>query len=189
MSSFSSVQQSEPSSQNLDVSDVIGPLSPLREGDGAPGIHPNLRLHNNRYVIYEHDKDEIFMRWWKETEWRFDPGSDHHRYPHWNSTTRTSEAWKGYTQVADRRDGHPKLLCGYCDNIIEHPNNKNGGSSGMRQHTNSNNCRDKARAYGRCRVRVGMQNQTTLKVRIRLPLYNYYEIARLTFSSSEKDDR
>ncbi|KAI9784871.1 MAG: hypothetical protein M1816_000716, partial [Peltula sp. TS41687] len=103
------------------------------------------------------------MAWWKETEFgekvaaNDNPGF---RNPNWLSTTRTAPAWAEFIQAAERTTGRPKLICRHCDEVLEHPNNRNSGSSGITAHLNRETCKKAARRRGQIQQRV----QQTLKV-------------------------
>ena len=43
-------------------------------------------------------------------------------------------------QAATKKNSHPKFICRHCNKVLEHSNNKNTGSTGLKIYTKSHAC-------------------------------------------------
>ena len=142
---------------------IVSPLSAIPDSQTEACLDSRLQIHNRRWVLFDHDLAEVFMEWWKETEFGEKMAANDNprfRNPNWLSKTRTAPAWAEFVQAAERTTGRPKLICRHCDEALEHPNNRNSGSSGITAHLNRETCKKAVRRRGQTRQRV----QQTLKV-------------------------
>ena len=114
-------------------------------------IDSALQVHPGGYIFYTFNTSQKFNEWWLQTEYGAGvaAGSDR-RYmnPNWDSSGRTAEAWSLFHEAAERVTGRPKIICKLCDEVLEHPNNKNAGSSGLKIHIESKGCKKKAHMRG-----------------------------------------
>ena len=122
-------------------------------------------------MIYSFDQLEAFNDWWNLTSYGQHVAGGHARDPHWASTTCSAEGWVDFIQAATKRKGHPKLICRHCDKVLEHPNNKNTGSTGLKTHTKSYACHFAARQKG--------SRETCFPIQAKLKVSNARTIARI----------
>ena len=152
-----SPEQDNPSSSTQTLYST--PTDGLVSAAYAAGLPPS-SLKRNRLKSHIIWKDErpykrAFLEWWRSTAWGLKVHRRLEADPLWASTSRTSNYWRVFIQLAQMYNGKPYLECSICGKILEHPNNKSNGSSGMRKHLRSDACRHSPQ---------GRRQQSTLDV-------------------------
>ena len=104
--------------------------------DPAQFLH--LLLSQTHY-LYLPDSATTFMEWWQTTSYTvaMTQGKPKHHNPVWQLTSQTSEVWSNYQQVAHWMTGLPKVICISCQAVLDHPNQKDHGTSSMSKHQES----------------------------------------------------
>ena len=130
-----------PHSESFDIkSDVSVVPSSITEPD--PCL---LRVGEaKRFIQYEEADADAFRTWWKTTEW----ARNHSKEIRWQLNTKTSTVWQVFKQLAELRNGKPKVLCLQCDKTLEHPGIKHSGTNSLKTHINSAACKRQSSIRG-----------------------------------------
>jgi hypothetical protein len=86
-----------------------------------------------------------FLTWWSATPWA---KNNTKNAIIWDDSKRKANFWEWIIPVARATDGKPFCLCTICKSVLEHPNVKNGGTSGYSKHLKSQTCIHAAKAKG-----------------------------------------
>jgi hypothetical protein len=119
--------------------------------DNGKGVAENLGItEDGLFVIYSKDQNEDFLLWWKQTAWYTETADRGFRHPRWGSMITPSVLGK-FSQVAARRTGEPRVICGFCGANLAHPQaTRYGKAWTLENHLRSKSCREKqigAEAY------------------------------------------
>jgi hypothetical protein len=87
-----------------------------------------VRNRKGTHFIWEEDKNEEFMRWWKITEHSKGPN------PHWGSKRRKTEIWSHFAECAQITSGEPALSCRTCHQTLVHPSVRRNRNSAAARH-------------------------------------------------------
>lgn len=88
------------------------------------------------YVIYSEMAKDDFVSWWLQTDY------GRKKQIRWNARQQ-SDVWKNFDQVANAKDGTPRVMCKRCKKVLDHPQqHRNGnGTSAMIKHLKGIGCR------------------------------------------------
>jgi hypothetical protein len=112
-------------------------------------------VHNNKYILFETTKKAEFLEWHTKTIWYYKqeqrPSKQVTRIA-WGHR-KQSKIWDQLCEVADKKDGTPKILCRRCDKILQHPagkgksstNSSRTGTSHLKNHLQSDHCMQASR--------------------------------------------
>jgi hypothetical protein len=101
-----------------------------------------------------------FVEWWLKTG--FGLQSECRDTLHWDGK-KTSDSWKHFEQVANKRTGEPKAMCKRCLSTLAHPGYKRTGTSVLRAHLRGGTCNVDRRKQDIIKL---IQNSVS-------PFYNY----------------
>jgi len=103
-----------------------------------------------QYIVYSRANADAFNAWWETTPWAKgnDAKGDNKVNICWHSKARTSKVWDGFKQVAEKQSGTPKVVCILCYTALEHPQAKNTGTTSMKCHLQTSNCRKRSAMKG-----------------------------------------
>lgn len=138
--------------------------SPLETPD--PFDEPLSKLaqsQNGKYFVWKHKDHQTFLDWWLQTSWVINQNVDKDdlvRKLRWDSSSRTSQVWQQFDQVADQKTGTPWVLCRKCQGkaVLVHPCVRNTGTHSMSTHLTSKQC-----DRGSGRKSIGEDRQTTIQ--------------------------
>jgi len=109
------------------------------------------RLSHCRIFNPHEDKKADFLAWWKTTRWYTinHPKTEHTKtlLVNWGSE-KSSNCWEFYYEGATIIQGDPKLVCKQCFGTLAHPGPDHGGTSNMRAHLKTMQCKKKAKFRG-----------------------------------------
>ena len=71
-------------------------------------------------------------------------GTPSSRRPIWNNRRRNAKWWEYFSEGADLQ-GSPVVICNLCETSLEHPEPKNLGTSNMKRHLTTGNCKQKGK--------------------------------------------
>lgn len=119
--------------------DFLRPNIPLAVPSCLIHVGPDRR---KAFVLYDKMSHNDWVDWWLQTDF------GRKSKIKWDST-RHSEIWSHYNQVAHSIDGAPKVMCQRCGTILEHPYTVNPkaigkvqyhGTSTMQKHLKTAGC-------------------------------------------------
>jgi hypothetical protein len=84
------------------------------------------------FVLWTEMTNNEFVQWWLTTD--FGRGKKRNLF----EAERRASCWKHFDQVADIKDGTPKVMCKRCGTILHHPANSHQGTSSMNKHYTRN---------------------------------------------------
>jgi hypothetical protein len=91
-------------------------------------------------VLYDYDSSEVFLTWWKMTDYgrRCLHGDDN--YPNFDLINHRSVAWKVMYEEAEQATEKPSGFCQRCKKQLVHPNFNNISASAFSNHFKSALC-------------------------------------------------
>jgi hypothetical protein len=118
----------------------------------CPPPSPQLRLTTNKKnVIWTKEDANVFEEWHALTPYMLqviqkeaELGTASSKRPAWNNPRRNAKWWGYFSEGADLR-GSPVVICDLCDTSLEHPEPKNLGTSNMKRHLTTGNCKQKGK--------------------------------------------
>jgi hypothetical protein len=87
-----------------------------------------VRIRKRTHYLWEEEKNEAFISWWKTTEYRKGPD------PHWGSKRRKTEIWSHFDECANITTGEPAICCRTCYLVFVHPSIRRNGNSAPSSH-------------------------------------------------------
>lgn len=124
----------------------ISPTRPTIAPSSLSRVGPPLQKN---WILYPYDStcDDMedsrkkFVSWWLTTEYGSQP--DVKNTIRWESKNR-SDIWDSFSQVANEKNGKPKVMCKSCLCTIGHPRYRRSGSSPMTAHLKTGSCSKRA---------------------------------------------
>ena len=98
------------------------------------------------YVLYTRmgKESEEYTDWWFQTSYgKMDAQKKKGRI-NWDAR-QSSDVWKHFDQVANAKDGKPKVVCRQCKAVLDHPQLGNGTST-MVKHVKGSGCQRKVKS-------------------------------------------
>lgn len=112
-----------------------------------PGNISILTINGLKYGKYEKVYHSAFMEWWKQIPVGMiiynGKINEKFHHPHWDGDRTRGDLWDQFDQLAELHTGKPVLQCHTCQSIIQHGIHHNNGTSGMKKHLNSKDCKGK----------------------------------------------
>ncbi|OXV09426.1 hypothetical protein Egran_02811 [Elaphomyces granulatus] len=92
-------------------------------------------------------------------------GTTSSKRPIWNNRRRNAKWWEYFSEGADLQ-GSPVVICSLCETSLDHPEPKNLGTSNMKRHLTTGNCKQKGK---RMREDNGVLDEHFKKVKRAIP--------------------
>lgn len=128
---------------------------------------PLKRHTHGRYVVYADDQRDLFLEWWKRSDWGLQKAAGtRFTLSSWDTASKSSQAWSFYDQVATIASGEPHVACRFCGTVLKHPATSNTGTSTLNAHPASSGCKKKRKLVGQGDIqtlltKVGYQTRSS----------------------------
>ena len=131
-------------SRNSDIQSFKGLTLTGRADDPPPQLTPAPR---GPYILWTEETSTTFEAWFNNTPFAQAVQGQNQNdrkwsLPAWNTVRRRAKdpAWSHFYEAADTSKGIPKLLCKYCNGVLNHPGISREGTSNLTRHLKSIGC-------------------------------------------------